>query len=111
MATIFWKPDLPLAGRYRAFFKRGWPTGWSDKTKARPIATFRCADEYTPARVKVGGHAPLKIYVAIRNEDRAKDGAFTWRALKGEWRTLAEAKVVASAFYATHPDLFLTETT
>ncbi len=106
---IIWKPDPPPAGRYRSFFKRGWPTGWSNDEHAHPIVTFTCADEYLFARAKVGNHAPLKIRVALRNDEavREKCGAFTWRTLKGEWATLAEAKAAATAFYVMHPEMFI----
>lgn len=107
--TIFWKVDHAPTGRYRSFFKRSWPTGWSDRAETYPVATIRCADDYRPAKVRTGDHAPLKVDVAIRNDGAAAvdKGAFSWRTLKGEWKTVAEAKAASEKFYAEHRGMFM----
>lgn len=106
MAKIYWKVGEAATGRYRSFAHRSWPTGYSDQSKNRIVSSIRCDDEYVPVDAKSRSHAPLKVYVAIKNVDPEK-GAWSWCKI-GEWKTLNEAKSAAERFYSSHSEMFST---
>ena len=58
--------------------------------------SISCADNYYPAAVKSGEHAPLTVRIADHSA-KTEDGrsTFDWRKLKGEFKTLDEAKAAA----------------
>jgi len=67
-----------------------------------------CTDEYRPADVREGKHAPLTVRVAdwnLSEEERKKWGTFVWRKLKGEFATLKEAQAAAAKIIDEHPEL------
>lgn len=106
MTKINWQVASPPTGRYRSFFRRGWPTG---SINHYPIAHIKCEDEYIPSKVANASHKPLKVQVAIKSSEaeREKKGAFTWKTLKAEFKTLKAAKEAAEKFYNEHPELFI----
>jgi len=99
-----WRVDPVPTGRYRSFEKRGWPSAEYENQDAA-VALY-CKNEYCPADVKTGDHAPITIRVAQwrPKEERAKKGAFTWRQFKKQAKTLKEAKELAKAFLEAHPE-------
>lgn len=106
---MFWKVQEAPTGRYRSFSRRSWPTGFSDKTQSMVVASISCEDEYISARVKTGEHKPLKVRLAIANKEEKREelGTWSWRTLKGEFKTLKEAKEAANSFYEKNKDLFI----
>ena len=84
-------------GRYRSFQHRGWPTGYVNDEVA---VGFSCSDDYTPSSVKEGRHAPIRVRIAVR---QGRKVSFDWRHLKGEFKTLDDAKSYALRFLNANP--------
>lgn len=73
-----------------------------------PAIQLSCHDEYVPALVKTGRHAPIIIRVADRRpETLEKKKTWVWRKLKAEAATLEEAKAIAQRFVDENPDFVL----
>jgi hypothetical protein len=105
-AKIKWRVDPPATGPYSSFERRQWPS--ADYANGDIAAQIRCKDEYVPRQVKTGEHAPLTVLVAdwnIAPEDRAKKGAFVWRKMKGEFKTLKEAQAAFAKVVEHHPEI------
>ncbi len=91
---IKWKVDPEPTGRYRSFDRRGWPDAHYKNKSEDVAARIRCEDEYYPRNVKSGNHKPLKVYVADWSRS-PKGTSFIWLKIKGEFKTLKEAKEAA----------------
>jgi hypothetical protein len=75
---LTWKVADAPTGRYRAFDRRAWPTAWYGKPGVegvRPAAFLSCTDAYSPARVREGAHAEIKISVLHHNHAERKPWA------------------------------------
>jgi hypothetical protein len=105
MSKISWRVETAPTGRWRSFFKRGWPTGYSGRN-GEPVARITCDTDYEPRRLKSADHNPLRVSVAIKNKNPSEEGAWSWRRLKGEWSTLVAAKEAAQKFYDAHEGMF-----
>lgn len=104
--NLKWRVDAPPVGRYRSFDRRGWPS--ADYPNGDIAARIECADEYIPANVRAGTHAPLTVYVAAWRQDpeeRKQKGAFGWRKLTQQFATLKEATDATNKIVAAHPEL------
>lgn len=97
-----WKVDPEPTGPYRSFNKRGWPT--AETLDGESIAHIRCKDEYRPANLPTANHAPLHVYIRCKNVNPEKNGAWSWRKLKGEFKTLVDAKFAVERFFRAHPE-------
>jgi len=93
---IKWTVAPVPTGHYRTFHKRGWPVGWAND---RNRVLISCPDEYSPAKVKTGAHAPLTIKVDVFH-----NGTMSLRTIRGTSATLADAKARALAFFQDNPD-------
>jgi hypothetical protein len=101
---LFWKVADKPTGRYRSFDSRAWPNAWWGKPEAGSIAALlSCTDEYVPALVREGKHAPITITVCHYNHPEAGNSSKRFR-LKKQAATLDEAKQMVQAFYDSHPD-------
>lgn len=103
---IYWKVGDKPTGRYRSFDKRSWPTAWwgkPDTNDSRVAAFINSTDEYVPAWVREGKHAPLTITVCHYNHPESGSSSKRFR-LKKQAATLDEAKQMVQAFYDSHPD-------
>lgn len=97
MATkLVWRVAPPPTGRYRSFKSRAWPS--ASFADFSPAAFLSCADAYEPRRVRDGSHGPISVRIADYSTF-----LFTWRRLKAKFRTLAEAKAAAAAFFKANP--------
>ena len=86
MARLYkWKVDPEPTGRYRSFKRRGWPTAYYSDD--RIAASINCEEPYNTQRAKSGNHSPLILRIAVYN-----GGSFVWRRVKGEFKTLEDAK-------------------
>ena len=101
MKKIKWVVDPPPTGQYQSFHTRGWPTG--ENHQGQSMFHVQCGVEYEPCRVREGDHPPLRLRVAVPNDDPDK-GAWNWRLLKGEFKTLGDLKKFAEEFYAKNED-------
>lgn len=95
---IVWRVAEVPSGQYRAFVKRGWPVAYFNSEDGPRAAVIMCEDEYVPAKVKTGDHAPLRISIDDYSGDKRK-----MRLLKKKAATLAEAKKLVKAFYDAKP--------
>ena len=105
MSEIKWKMADEPTGKFKAFSKRGWPMGYYSDGK--PALSISCEDAYRPANVKTGDHGPLIVRIAQHHTDpavKAEKGAFTWRKLKSEFKTLDEAKKAGEKAVKNHPE-------
>lgn len=93
-----WKVDAKPTGRYASFDKRSWPSADYVSEGLEPCAMLLCDDEYVPANVKTGNHAPLTVCIANHNIKPWK-----WRKLVKTAATLAEAKELVVEFLKQHP--------
>jgi ribosomal protein L37AE/L43A len=84
-----WRIDPAPTGPYSSFQKRNWPSAYY--ANGSPAAQLICPDPYHPRDAKEGKHASLKVRVADWSQKPWK-----WRAVKGEFKTLAEAKAAAA---------------
>jgi len=103
---IKWKASEPPSGRFRSFSTRAWPS--AEYANGDPAVSIYSTDEYRPADAKSGQHAPLTVMIAdwgLSPEEKAKRGAFVWRKMKGEFKTLAEAKAAAEKLLAANPQI------
>ncbi len=110
-AGLKWRVDPEAVGRYRSFERRGWPT--AEYPNGDIAACIECADEYVPAFVREGKHAPLTVFVAAWRtdpEERKQKGAFGWRKLTKQFATLKEAQTATAQCLSEHPELHQTET-
>lgn len=99
---IKWKVAEAPTGRYRSFYDRSWP---SAEYNENPIARLECDDEYRPADVKTGNHAPITVYVAdwsVR-ETNPLGSAFVWKKSKVKANTLKEAKEMVDKILIDYP--------
>lgn len=86
--------------------KRSWPTAFFKDGNI--VIQLFCHDEYVPALVKIGRHAPITIHVVDRRpETLNKHSTWIWRKLKAEAATLDEAKAIAQRFVDENPDFVL----
>ena len=96
---ITWKVQEAPTGYYRSFSHRGWPQAFYAGN--RMAASIECEDSYRPADARNGTHAPLIVRVA----DYSAKPTWTWRKMKGQFATLAEAKAAFEALLAKTPTL------
>ena len=96
----YWKVNPEPTGRYRSFHKRSWPDAWW-KVGERIAASIECPDDYVPRHAKSGNHAPLRVRVA----DYSQGSSFTWRTMRGEYATLADAKAALARLLELRPEL------
>ena len=96
---IKWKVAEAPTGRYRSFEKRGWPVAIYES--GHYAGYISCADEYYPANVKTGQHAPLTI--GLYDYSQGSQNRKSWR-FKKEFATLAEAKEGLIDALKKHPD-------
>ncbi len=103
---IKWTVAPEETGRYRSFFKRGWPTATIGGEHAFAI---ECDDAYTPARARgEQSHGPLKLLIADRRDAYTNGkGAWTVRRLKTEFKTLEDVKAAAEMVLAKHSEFFV----
>lgn len=95
-----WKvSDVPI-GPYRSFQQRAWPQAWYSET-GQLAAAIACEDEYKPANVREGKHAPLKVYVYDYSDGVQHR---ICRVLIRQFATLDEAKATAERFLINHPE-------
>jgi hypothetical protein len=93
-----WKVSPVPTGPYRSFQKREWPGAvYGDDT---PAVAIYCEDEYIPAKVKLGQHAPLKVCVADHSVR-----PWRWLTLTKRYATLEQAKEAARLCFEQHPEL------
>lgn len=97
-----WKVSEARSGRYRSFQTRGWPSAYYLSGKPAAYISSPSREDYYPPNVKTGNHGPLKVYVAVPNDE----GSFDWRPLNRDYATLAEAKEGASNFLSAHPEMW-----
>lgn len=98
-----WHVNPAPTGRFKAFEHRSWPRA---QIGEKYVARILCADDYRPADAKAGTHEPLKVAIAdYRVASNPTGAAFCWRTLKGEFKTLAEAKQAAQMFLEAHPEI------
>lgn len=95
---IKWTAAYAPTGAYRSFVQRGWPHASYANERRDPCGDIRCADEYVPARVRSGQHAPLTLRVADHSVKPWK-----WITLTGTHPTLPEAKAALDAYLASNP--------
>jgi hypothetical protein len=103
---VKWKASEPPSGRFRSFSTRAWPS--AEYANGDPAVSIYSTDEYRPADAKSGQHAPLTVMIAdwgLSPEEKAKRGAFVWRKMKGEFKTLAEAKAAAEKLLTANPQI------
>jgi hypothetical protein len=93
---IKWRVQSVPTGMYRSFQKRGWPQ--ADYPSGTVAAAIYCTgpDDYDSRRVATGDHAPLTVRVADYSVT-----PWQWRRLKGDFKTLQEAKAAFERFLAT----------
>lgn len=103
MRKLVWRVCPAETGRYRSFYRRGWPSADFGKDC---VINLTCADEYRPANVKAGKHGEITIRVSDRRDRKPGQGAFTWRSIKQRAKTLKQAKEMAQAFFNEHPEIF-----
>ena len=105
-----WKVQEPSTGRYRSFNRRVWPN--ADYADGRPAASIDCEDEYHPASVREGKHAPLTVRIAdySRPSNITTGAGFTWVKIIRQFTTLQEAKQGAERLLQNHPELMPKET-
>lgn len=95
---LYWKVSPPKTGHFMSFQFRSWPTAHFDKDERLIAVQLYCTDEYVPALVKEGKHAPIRIRIA----DYSKPGgSFDWKLLTRVAMTLEEAKELAEQFWRT----------
>jgi hypothetical protein len=99
---IIWRVQPKETGRYRSFYRRGWPIARDEQD--RPIAQLSCDDGYIPKLVKTGNHKPITVWVADWREKNAVIGTWHWRTLAAKATTLEEAKNCVAEFYRLHPE-------
>ena len=97
MVKLKWKVDPAPTGRFRPFQKRSWPYAYYDGDN--PAVAIYCVDDYVPADVKSGHHAPLIIRIA----DYSSGKSFEWIQLKTRGSNLVEAKQIATNFLNKYP--------
>jgi len=100
---LWWKVGDAPVGRYRSFDHRSWPSAYFDKKHDLAAAYLSCEDSYAPWRVREGKHGPIIIRVADWNVSKERHGAFEWRRLKKEAKTLEEAKEIVLDFWKKNP--------
>lgn len=99
MPKLYWHISPAPTGKYRSFAYRGWPTASQDRKGDVSLFNVVCEENYSKRRADSGDHKPLKLRVAVPT---GLGRGFEWRGLKGEFKTLAEAKARAQAFYDEH---------
>lgn len=105
LPKLKWKVAESPTGMYRAFEKRNWPS--ASYPNGDPALYISCDDEYVPARVRTGEHAELHVSVAEWHVPREpKKAAFTWRRMKGTFKTLDAAKAAGENLLARLPHLW-----
>ena len=93
-----WSVQPAPTGKWKAFHHRGWPT--ADYTGTDTLAVVLiCEDDYRPANVKTGRHAPIQIKIADFSR-----GTRVWRKVLKEAKTLEEAKAIAEEAVKNYPD-------
>lgn len=95
---IKWRVGAEPTGKYRGFEKRAWPSACYDNDQETFCAGIRCDDEYIPARVKTGNHAPLKVEV----RDYSRKGEPTVVSSR-TYATLKEAKAAVQSILKAYP--------
>lgn len=103
MPKLFWKVAAHPSGPYASFERRGWPTAYY--SNGDPAAILMCEEDYIPANVKKGNHAPISIAVADwSNRDRngADAAAFVYKKLKQQFHLIEDAKAAAERALDQH---------
>ena len=99
---IKWKVSEKPSGPYRSFYNRAWPDAYYDNAGKDPAAAIYCSASYDPSQAKTGDHPPLTLMIA----DHSVPGpGFTWRKVKGEFKTLQEAKDKAEELIEKYPNI------
>jgi len=70
-----WKVSEVPTGRYRSFHGRQWPSASYVGTD-KPAVYLSCEDDYIPAQVRVGTHAPIWITMLHHNHP---DQPVSWK--------------------------------
>jgi len=83
------------------FVPRPWPDVELD---GNTIAHIRCSNSYSINKAKTGNHSPLSLYVAIENYK--ENSTWCWRKIKGEFKTIKEAKNGFASFVKNNPNIF-----
>lgn len=96
-----WKVQEAPTGRYRAFYRRGWPQLLTDKGEGHLLASIKCDTDYVPMWVRDGTHEELTVFLYNYSKGPVHR---TCHCLKARFARLEEAKAAVDAFYAKHPD-------
>lgn len=107
-SKLKWRVDAPPTGRYRSFFKRGWPKALYKGTD-HLAGGIECVDpdeSYAPYKVKNNDHPPLKVYAydysqGVQNRRYVR--------YKPEVATLEEAKALLEKVIEQNPHFALKE--
>jgi hypothetical protein len=83
-----WKVSEAPSGPYRSFQKRSWPFAYYCDKEESPACAVYCDTSYSVTRMKDADHAPLTMMVA----DHSVLPVWQWKKVKGEFKTLQEAK-------------------
>lgn len=94
-----WNVAPKPTGRFRSFEKRSWPM--AEYPNGQTCAMIQCTDEYIPAQVKIGRHAPLTILIADYEDNN--HGSFSWKRVNRKCATLEEAKHITACLLTAHP--------
>lgn len=100
---IKWKVSEAPTGPYRSFHRRGWPSAYYTDEAQTYAARIECEDDYYPANVKTGSHAPLTLHIV--NYSKSVDGQRIWSIAKRKCTTLKELKELLLTILEQHPEL------
>lgn len=95
---IKWKVQEAPTGRYRSFFKRGWPVAEYDDGYI--AARIECTVGYHPVIVTSGDHPVLTLYIADYSKKPWK-----WVTVQRRMKTLQEAKDALVSLLEKYPHL------
>lgn len=99
---LYWKVADKPTGRYRSFERRSWPTAYYGRD-GKPAAFLSCEDDYRPADVREGKHAPITLTLLHHQHPEAGNSWKRFRYNK-QAKTLDEAKQMVQEFVDKHPD-------
>jgi hypothetical protein len=104
LPKIKWTISPAPTGKFSSFHKRSWPYA-EFVNGGNPAVMIRCEDSYRLSDAKSGDHAPLKVYIADHSirETNKEAAAFEWKRVKGEFKTLVDAKKAAIEVYERYP--------
>lgn len=93
-----WKVEPSPTGRYRSFQPWGWPSAFAPDGQI--VARIECPTRYSPRKVALQFHEPLTVKVADY-----RTTPFTWRKIKGQFKTIPEAKTAFEELIKKYPDI------